>query len=72
MENFVLPVLDQFPVDLVSLEDGCDEGSATAGPVLGQHEVEFVVDAHELADTRLHHVLEVGMVSEMTKIMLPW
>ena len=55
------------PVVLVSfsaLEDGRDQGGPAAAPVLREHEVELVVDAHELADPGLHHVLEVGVVAE--------
>ena len=45
--------------------EGCGhEGGPAAGPVFGEEEVELVVDAHELADARLHHVLEVGVVAE--------
>ena len=45
--------------------EGCgNEGGPAAGPVFGEEEVELVVDAHELADARLHHVLEVGVVAE--------
>ena len=50
-------------VDLisVSLEDSRHQGRATAGPVLGQQEVELVVDAHHLRNSALHHILEVGV-----------
>ncbi len=46
------------------LEHRGHERGAAAGPVLGQHQVELVVDAHQLADARLHDVLEVRVVPE--------
>jgi len=45
-------------------QDGCDERRSSAGSVGGQHQVELVVDTHQLLDTRLHDVREVRVVPE--------
>ena len=47
---------------LSPLEHGCHQGGSSSGPVFGQHQVKLVVDAHQLADPALHHVLEVRVV----------
>ena len=44
---------------IVSLKDGGYKSGPTARAVLGEEEVELVVDAHHLGDSALHHVLEV-------------
>ena len=44
---------------LVPLEHGGHESGAAARAVLGEKEVELVVDSHHLGDAALHHVLEV-------------
>ena len=44
---------------IVSLEDRGYKSCPTARAVLGEEEVELVVDAHHLGDSALHHVLEV-------------
>ena len=48
-----------------ALKHGGDESGTAAGAVLGEQEVKFVVDAHHLGDSALHHVLEMRMVSEI-------
>ena len=40
-------------------EDGCNEGGSPAATVGGEHQVELVVKAHELADAGAHDVGEV-------------
>ena len=40
--------LDHFTLLLPALEDGGDHGSAPAGPVLREHQVELVVGPHQL------------------------
>ena len=47
---------------LSPLEHGGHQGGSSSGPVFGQHQVKLVVDAHQLADPALHHVLEVRVV----------
>ncbi len=57
----------EFPssVDLaLPVEHGGDEGGAPAGAVRGEHQVEPVVDAHELADAGAHDVGEVRVEAE--------
>ena len=45
-------------------EAGRDEGSSSAGSVCGKHQVELVVDPHQLTDPRFHDVRKVRVESK--------
>jgi len=52
---------------LAALEDSRDKRGAAARAVLREQEVEFVVDAHHLRNSALHHVLEMRMISAIER-----
>jgi hypothetical protein len=45
-------------------ETGSHEGSSSAGSVSGKHQVEVIVDAHQLTDAGLHDVRKVRVEPE--------
>ncbi len=45
-------------------EDSSDEGRPSTRPVCGEHEIELVVDAHQLLNPRFHDVREVRVITE--------
>ena len=49
-------------------EASSNQGSSSSGAIGRQHQVELVVDAHQLADARLHDVGEVRMESGAKKL----
>ena len=51
-------------VAVTSAQDGGNQGRASARAVGGEHQVELVVDTHQLLDPGLHDVGEVRVVSE--------
>ena len=51
-------------VSFLAVKDSGDEGSSSARTIGRQHQIEFVIDSHQLRYPRPHNVWEMRVISE--------